>query len=893
MQKPSPILVCMLLAAFAGAAQALPQESSREGTLDVRVADRNGDPVGGMAVQILGPTRQVIRESETDATGVAILASLPYGSYELRITSPIYTDVYEVVELRTSRLSVEVTLYPSGVEERVTVTASRGSVQSEAKVPATVRSLDEVQLRARAVDLLPRMLAEEPGILTQQTTPGQGSPILRGQSAQAVLYLVDGVRYNNATYRAGNTQYFAWIPDVGVESVETLLGPAGVNYGSDALGGAINVLSKPTPAFRTDSPNRWHGTARGFLESASTGGGLQGTIGGSNERFSGYLSGSATRHGEVRGGRGRDSHHSTVRFLGFSDEQVRDAFGTRYVDTGYGQVGIVAKASLKTGATSSVDGYYMFSQQHDVRRYDRTLGGDGRVRADFTPQRLGFGYLRYERFFADTFVEATLSLNTQTDGRRDQRRPTSRLREEQNSDTVWGLEVTGSKVLDRHLLTGGLEIYRDSVDASRFETADGITSPVRPRVPNGARYTSFGLFLLDEWSALEGRLRVSGGARFSAFDYRARAADNVIGGEPVVPDTDASFTDVTFNLGANYALTEQLGAWGRVARGFRAPSIFDLGEIGLTGGGFEVAPGEAVDIGALVGDSASSTALSTGTRWEPLAPEVVWSYEGGFRYFDRQTRVEFTGFLSNFGDNINRRTLIVRQNVVGETIGGQTIVGQDDDGRIFVAGEPSPVVSRANVDKLRVWGLEMLAQQAFGDRWLATLKASMQRGTEIDTGFYARKIAPDNLTAILRWRSTSGRLWIEGVANAAARQNRLNPADLDDARIGAFRDAEDIADFFINQGPRLGLVDSGILLATGENLDQVIARVLGPGGAGAPLFTSTAGWLSFGIRGTYSLADNQNLTFALNNFTDRSYRLHGSGFDALGINATLGYSVDF
>ena len=57
------------------------------------------------------------------------------------------------------------------------------------------------------------------------------------------------MRYNNATYRAGNTQYLAWIPDAAVDSVEVLLGPAGVNYGGDALGGAVNVISKPVAGF--------------------------------------------------------------------------------------------------------------------------------------------------------------------------------------------------------------------------------------------------------------------------------------------------------------------------------------------------------------------------------------------------------------------------------------------------------------------------------------------------------------------------------------------------------------------------------------------------------------------------------------------------------------------
>ncbi len=887
--KTTRLAFTLFLAALAFPLSA---QTPAEGTITVRVSDRDGAALSGLSVQLLGPSRQVVREDDTDEMGVATLEAMPRGTYELRVLSTLYSDVYQVVELSAPTLEVIVVMFATGVEERVTVTASRGAVLAENKIPATVRSLDEAQLRARATDLLPRMLDEEPGILTQQTTPGQGSPILRGQSAQAVLYLLDGVRYNNATYRAGNTQYLAWIPDVGVESVETLLGPAGVNYGSDALGGAINVLTKPTPAFTAPGASRMSGGVRAFGESASSGGGMHATVGGSGNSVGGFVSGSLTRHSNIRTGGARDSHHSTVRFLGFTDDQVTDAFGSRLVDTGYGQGGLVAKGSLRTDATSSLDAFFTRSEQHDVRRYDRLLGGDGRVRAEFTPQRLTFGYVRYEKFFNNTFVEAKVSLNTQTDGRIDQRRPTSTLREERNSDTVWGLDFSGSHTFGRHLVTAGVDFYRDNVDASRTEIRDSGETAVRPRIPNGATYQSFGFFVLDEFTAMDGRLRLSGGLRYSGFKYRALAADNIIDGEPVVPDTRSDFTDLTFNLGVNYNITDAIGVWGRLARGFRAPSIFDFGEIGLTGGGFEVAPDEAVGIGAEIGDSASSTAFSTGASWTNLQPETVWSYEGGLRYSTRETRIEATAFMSNFGNNINRRTLIVPTNVVGQEIGGQTIVAQDSAGRIYIAGETDPIVSRVNISELRVWGLEALLQQSIGDRWLATMKASLQRGDEIDTGFFARKISPDNLTAILRWRSNTGRLWLEGVVKGAARQSRLNPADFEDARIGAFRDPSDIADFFVSQGPRLGLVDNGILLATGETLDQVIARVL-PGGVGAPLFTSTAGWMTLGIRGNYSLADNQSLTFALNNFTDANYRLHGSGFDGRGINATLAYALDF
>lgn len=882
-------LVWLLALPTPGAAQ---DEAPAEqlASITIRVADPLEEPLEDVLVQVLDTNRTVLREGRTGADGSIVFEGLDHAYYEVRIRSPIHTDVYRVVELHEEPALLDVTLRPAGIEEKVTVTASRGNVAEETKIPATVRGIDEIELRARAVDLLPRMLDEEPGILTQQTTPGQGSPVLRGQSAQGVLYLVDGIRYNNATYRAGNTQYLAWIPESGVDKVEAQLGPAAVGYGSDALGGAINVLTPSVPGYAAEG-TRWNGGFRLFGESASRGLGASFTGGVAGSRVSGFASVSGTRHEDLRAGGGEDSHHVTVRYLGFTQEQVRDAFGTRLVDTGYQQTGLSAKGSYRLGDAGSLSAFFTGSEQYDVRRYDRLLGGQGRVRADFTPQRLMFGYARYQTHFRETFLEATVSMNRQVDGRVDQRTLTGPVSREQTDVLALGIESTASTVIADHLVTIGVELYDEHVDSWQSRTDASVTELLRPRYPDGARYTSFGLFVTDEWGLFDDRLRLSMGGRFSAFRYAARAEDSLIDGVPVIEDATETASDLTFDAGAIYSLSDEVGLWGRVARGFRAPSIFDFGQLGLTGGGFEVSPREALDIGAFIGDSAGRSALSTGTAWSDLRPEVLWSYEGGVRWLRDDLRFEVTAFASDFSDFISRRVMIVDTPVVGGSIGGQPIIQQDAAGRIFVPVDNRPVVSRANIGALRIWGLEALAQKVLSRSWRATVKASLQRGEELGTGFHAEKVAPDNLTAVLRWRSPRGDLWIEGVTRGALTQDRFNPEDIADPRVGAFRTPEDIVAFFVDQGPRLGLVRDGILLATGETLDEVVARVLP--NAAAPLHTETPGWLTLGIRGGWTFAPGNTVLVSVTNLADTNYRFHGSGFDAMGINASVAYTADF
>ena len=87
------------------------------------------------------------------------------------------------------------------------------------------------------------MLEQTGAVFVQQSQLGGGSPILRGFEANRVLLVIDGVRMNNAIYRAGHLQNSITIDPQILSSTEVLYGPGSVLYGSDALGGVINFIS--------------------------------------------------------------------------------------------------------------------------------------------------------------------------------------------------------------------------------------------------------------------------------------------------------------------------------------------------------------------------------------------------------------------------------------------------------------------------------------------------------------------------------------------------------------------------------------------------------------------------------------------------------------------------
>jgi len=849
------------------------------------------------SVKLLGANRILLGEARTGDDGWFQFAGLPAGRYEFRVEAKGFSPYQRVLDVPADTaepLKVELHLAP--VAFQVTVTGRHGEPEETLVEPASVRLRGAEELRQRDGAHLPRMLAEEPGILTQETTPGQGSPILRGQGAQTVLYLLDGIRFNNSIYRSGNTQYLGWVPASATDSVEVFLGPAGAQYGSDALGGAINVLTALLPPW-TDRGAQWSAENAIFFSSAdlAAGNALRASLAGPRASLS--LTGSWRRHQGLRSGGGEDSHNSLTRFFGFTPEQVRATLGSRLVDTDYAQSSWTAKLGARFAAHQFLTFAWVQAEQYGLRRYDRLLGGEGRLRHDLAPQRLGFGYARYQKLGTGKLrsLEATFSVNRQTDGQTLQTRETSPQDREINRVTALGyLFSTSWAPIRRHSLTAGAEFYDEFVFGQRTEQRSGqLPVPSRPRFPNGTRYQALGVYLSDDWEVVAEKMLVENGVRSSYFRFRTDAEKSARGGAPPVPTATETFRDVTIHSGFSWFVRREWVVFGRVARGFRAPSVFDLGELGLTGGGFEVPPEEAVRLGAQVGDSAAPDASSTRQPWQQLGAEVLWSFEGGLRGKLRQVSGDVTLFDSELFDGIERRTLIVPGTVVGETIGGQVITGQDQAGRIFVDADPRPVVSRANIGRVRLYGLESTVRASWTAQWSSAFKAAWQRGTELDTGHPARRVAPLFFFASLRWSHSRGRVWLEGFAEVSGPQERLNPAELADPRTGALRTASGIRDFFHTTAQRLGLIANDRLRLTGETVEQVIARVLGPAGEAQPLFVRTNGFATVNFRGSVTLNQRNELSFALLNLTDANYRRHGSGFDAPGINLQVSYRWRF
>lgn len=856
--------------------------STQGGDIRGSVKDSQGGAVPGATV--IGICRGAEAQAVTDEAGDFTLPGLPNYTCSVLVEAPYFQAVRRTVQ--PNQRVIEVVIPVSSFETSVQVTAGRGVQEERRKLPQASSVLTREGMNRRSYQILPQALREETGVFVQQTSSGHGSPTIRGFTGQSNVYLLDGVRFNTASWRSGPSQYFAWVNGDSVDRIEVVRGPGSVGYGSDALGGTINVLSA-RPAFTASGVkvSGDFGLAGGTGE-RSGGGDVNLTL--QTPRFAVRGGTSGRTVGDLRPGGGRDSRATVVRLLGLP----MNFNGDRLPSTGYDQMGGYVTGQARLAPRTQLEFLYSGTSLTGSSRYDRIDGGAGLFKSYYDPQRLDFTLARVRQRGAAGFDElnATFSVNRQSDSAIEQTRPTA-VRDQQSSvTTVYGYQAQGQKAIaGRHQITAGAEFYDEQVSDARREQVNPVTGAVtvlRPDIPDGTSYRSLGVFAQDAFDLVPGRLHVRGGARYGRFSF-ATTPNAALG----VVDESVTSDAFTYQAGTVVTVSKYVDVTGNVSRGFRAPNSSDLGGVGLSGGGgFSIAPSRAAALGGLVGTTLGTDARSTGQAVPSLTPEVMYAYEGGARVHVGRVESSVTLYQLNFKNSVQRRAIVFPSNVVGQSLFGFDIVRQDAAGLAYIAQDIRPVNTSINADQTIVRGVEAEVGIRIGANWNAFANVATSNGHLESTGEFTRRMTPPIGAARLRWAKP--RTWIEGAVVWAAAQTRLNPADLTDARIGAVRTRAQIASYFNGTATDLGLVQGGVLVATGESLAQVQNRVLGTA-ASAPLYTQTAGFAIVNLRGGVTVTRNLDVTVIGENLADTNYRIHGSGVDGVGRNLVVRTRVSF
>jgi hemoglobin/transferrin/lactoferrin receptor protein len=547
---------------------------------------------------------------------------------------------------------------------QVTVTATR-TEKDVFNTPAAVSVIDSATLQRRLPNTPVDAFRDLPGLDVTGVGTNQTRPTIRGLGGQRILLLEDGLRLNNSRRQ----QDFGELPAIagisGIDRVDVVRGPASVLYGTDAIGGVVNIITADLPSSGSDSFRGWAGFRYSSADKQQTpSAGVQGRTGRFAFRASGAYrdthsySAPSGRFGDidlqndvrVNDTGVRDySYNATAGWdLGRSQRLVARAEHYTARDAGFGYV-----ANSDLGATDAPTIQITYPDQ-DVSRY--SFGWRATALSTALADRVEVTtYLQQNarHLDLDVFIPFGRGLPS-TAG------VTSEQRNWTDLQTV-GFRAEVAKLLgSRVLMTYGADAFRDHSDNtdSSLTTVTGFGPPqsqvsTTSQVPN-ASFRSAGLFAQSDVRAAD-RVSVIVGAR----------AQDVLAKTRATPDLTSEYEsrDRTVVGAANLLVRAATGLnlIGSVGRGFRSPNLVERFFNGPTpeGGGFQ---SRNLDL-----DPETSLNVDVGARWRR---GLV--YAEGFVF---QNDVHDGIAIAATGDTVNRL----------------------------------PVYQNVNVDRLRFRGLELTA----------------------------------------------------------------------------------------------------------------------------------------------------------------------------------------
>ena len=217
------------------AAPVLAQET---GTVHGTVTLQEYGPVQGSVVLVVGTGRFAL----SDEQGRFAIDGVPAGSYEVLAQREHMTAGRQRVTVEPGGDStVDFVLGLSPVQEEVTVTASAGGTETTFEAFNAVTTVDSFDIARESAASLGDALRHEPGIAIRSFGPGAARPIIRGFDGDRVLILEDGVRTGDLSSESGD--HGIAVDPNSAERIEIVRGPATLLYGSNAVGGLVNVIT--------------------------------------------------------------------------------------------------------------------------------------------------------------------------------------------------------------------------------------------------------------------------------------------------------------------------------------------------------------------------------------------------------------------------------------------------------------------------------------------------------------------------------------------------------------------------------------------------------------------------------------------------------------------------
>ncbi|RZK88402.1 MAG: PEGA domain-containing protein, partial [Pedobacter sp.] len=201
---------------------------------EVSVYVSNGQQSAISAAKVTLNTSSVL----TDASGIAILKDIPLGNYVLAVQAEGYAAYEKRVQITANNKHIHIKLKPEVTELKTVEISSNAQNIRKNSEARNIEIVDQAFVQRHLGGSLMTSLDRLPGISNIGIGSGQSKPLIRGLGFNRVVVIDKGIKHEGQQWGA---DHGLEIDQFATGEIEILKGPSSFVYGSDAIGGAINL----------------------------------------------------------------------------------------------------------------------------------------------------------------------------------------------------------------------------------------------------------------------------------------------------------------------------------------------------------------------------------------------------------------------------------------------------------------------------------------------------------------------------------------------------------------------------------------------------------------------------------------------------------------------------
>ncbi len=561
-------------------------------------------------------------------------------------------------------------------------------------LPQQILRIDATEVKNTNAPTAAELLTASGKVFVQKSQLGGGSPVLRGFEASRVLLVLDGVRLNNAIYRAGHLQNVLRIDQNQLDRIEVVYGPSSVAYGSDALGGVLHFITR-RPALNQNDGLKLNGQAYARYGTAANELTVNANFNYGAKKWAGITSATVSSFDDLRQGKNanflsKNANDSLWACYDYA-ARINDVDTTlinddplRQIASGYKQYNFTQKFRIQANEQISHNFQVYYSTTNNIPRYDRLSERKGglprRAVWYYGPEKAllaNYQFRAVQVGFADE-TAFTLSYQNIKESRHDRNFNSSFQNNRNENVKVIFADADAKKTLGTHTLSFGLEAAWNDVrsTANKVHVKTGEVQPQSTRYPSGgSQYTSAAAYAFDHWR-LSDNWRLQGGLRYTITQIKANFDDTTFY-KLDVGEVKQNNGALSGSLGLVYNTQNGWHIAGLFSTGFRVPNIDDMGKV------FDSEPGAVV------------------VPNPDIKPEYTKNFELNLRKtINNKFDVEVVGFYTLLTNAINTAPF---------TFNGQDSIMYDD--------VMSVVTANQNAQKGYVYGTSWALAWQFADQW--------------------------------------------------------------------------------------------------------------------------------------------------------------------------------